>query len=90
MAVPSSHHLSVGLGLATAFYLVHIRFWVVPVRDTHGQLMLWFGGTANKNREAFQHKFDAFAEKLEQELAKQSEVGSDACAQAHATTLAGD
>ncbi|MGE5735436.1 MAG: cytochrome c biogenesis protein ResB [Acidobacteriota bacterium] len=82
--------LLMGLGLATAFYLVHIRFWVVPVRDTHEQLMLWFGGTANKNREAFQHKFDAFAEKLEQELAKQSEVGSDACAQAHATTLAGD
>jgi cytochrome c biogenesis protein len=82
--------LLMGLGLATAFYLVHIRFWVVPVRDTQGQLMLWFGGTANKNREAFQHKFDAFAEKLEQELAKQSEVGSDACAQAHATTLAGD
>jgi cytochrome c biogenesis protein len=82
--------LLMALGLATAFYLVHMRFWVVPVRDDRGQLMLWFGGTSNKNREAFQHKFNAIAEKLEEELARQSAVDSKACVQAHATTVAGD
>lgn len=79
-----------GFGLATAFYLVHMRLWVVPVRDKRGQLMLWFGGSCNKNREAFQHKFERLAERLEQELAKQSQAESKACVQAHATSLAGD
>lgn len=78
-----------GLGLAVAFYLVHIRIWVVPVRNTRGQLTLWFGGACNKNREAFQQKFDAFAGKLEQELAAESRSGSKACVEAHVTSMAG-
>jgi cytochrome c biogenesis protein len=79
-----------GLGLAIAFYLVHSRFWVVPVRDARGQWLLWFGGTSNKNREAFQHKFEAFADKLEHELAQQSQAESKACVQEHAPSLAGN
>jgi cytochrome c biogenesis protein len=82
--------LLMGLGLATAFYIVHMRFWVVPLRDVRGQLVLWFGGTSNKNREAFQHKFDAVADRLQQELKEQVESEREACVQAHATTLAGD
>jgi cytochrome c biogenesis protein len=79
-----------GLGLVTAFYLVHVRVWFVPTHDARGQLVLWFGGACNKNREAFQHKFELMTEKLEQELAKESKSQSKACVQAHATSLAGD
>ena len=79
-----------GIGLVTAFYLVHVRIWVVPTHDARGQLVLWFGGACNKNREAFQHKFERLAEKLEQEVVKQSKSHSSACVQAHATSLAGD
>src|SRR5262249_29003604 len=46
-----------GLGLGMVFYVVHVRFWVVPVRDARGQLALWVGGTANRNREAFEQRF---------------------------------
>jgi cytochrome c biogenesis protein ResB len=79
-----------GTGLVIAFYLVHARIWVVPTRDARGQMVLWFGGACNKNREAFQLKFELMAEKLEQELAKQSRSQPRACVQAHATSLAGD
>jgi cytochrome c biogenesis protein len=79
-----------GLGLATAFYLAHVRFWVVPTRDARGQLVLWFGGTSNKHREAFQRKFELLSERLEQELSEQSRVESKACMQAHAKLLAGN
>jgi cytochrome c biogenesis protein len=79
-----------GLGLVTAFYLVHVRVWVVPTHDARGQMVLWFGGACNKNREAFQLKFELMAEKLEQELAKQSKSQPRACVQEHATSLAGD
>ena len=30
--------LLMGLGLAVVFYLVHMRFWIVPVRNAQGQL----------------------------------------------------
>jgi cytochrome c biogenesis protein len=79
-----------GIGLVIAFYLVHVRIWAVPTRDARGQLALWFGGTCNKNREAFQQKFELLTEKLEQELAKEPKSQSKACVQAHATSLAGD
>ena len=46
-----------GFGLVVVFYLVHMRFWVVPVRDAHGQLQLWIGGIANKNKDAFEQRF---------------------------------
>jgi cytochrome c biogenesis protein ResB len=79
-----------GIGLTVAFYLVHARIWVVPLRDTRGQLTLWFGGACNKNREAFQQKFDVFATRLEKELVQQSRSGSEACIEVHATSVAGD
>ena len=35
-----------GVGLAFVFYVVHMRFWVVPVRDPKtGKYSLWIGGS---------------------------------------------
>ena len=45
------------IGLTFVFYVVHMRFWVVPVVDARGRMALWVGGTANRNRDAFEHKF---------------------------------
>lgn len=82
-----------GLGLATAFYLVHMRIWVVPVRDARGQLELWVGGAANKNRDAFEQKFARIISKIEEELKAQPKKVQTkqpaACAEEHAT-VAGD
>lgn len=85
--------LLMGLGLATAFYLVHMRIWVVPVRNARGQLSMWVGGAANKNRDSFEQKFTAILEKIEEELQAQPEKvvtkQPAACHEEHAT-VAGD
>ena len=57
-----------GLGLALVFYFVHTRVWAVPVRDARGQLMLWVGGTANKNKDVFEQRFRKLVEQIESEL----------------------
>lgn len=61
-----------GIGLAFVFYLVHMRFWVVPVRDASGRLLLWVGGAANKNREVFEEKFQKLVDEISKELRKES------------------
>lgn len=83
--------LLMALGLVTAFYLVHVRLWVVPVTDSRGKLLLWIGGTANKNRETFQEKFAEIAKQIEAELkkVKGEKAASSSAAEEHATTLAG-
>ncbi len=59
-----------GIGLAFVFYVVHMRFWVVPVRDAKtGQCSLWMGGTANRNRDAFAQRFNVLVTAIEKELA---------------------
>lgn len=60
--------LLMGLGLITAFYLVHVRIWVVPASTKRGDLVLWVGGTANKNRESFQEKFAEIVSNIQAEL----------------------
>lgn len=60
-----------GVGLFVAFYLVHVRLWAVPVMDDKGQLMLWVGGAANKNRFAFEERFRTLAGKIQAELKKE-------------------
>ncbi len=67
-----------GLGLALVFYFVHKRVWAVPVRDARGQLRLWIGGTANKNKDVFEHQFRELVEQIESELKISSQAGAEA------------
>jgi len=72
------------LGLTFVFYVVHMRFWVVPVH-IDGRTLLWVGGTANRNRDAFELKLKNVVEQIQKEL--KSEVV--ASAQAQVTSIAG-
>jgi cytochrome c biogenesis protein len=57
------------VGLAFVFYLVHMRFWVAPVRDPKtGKHSLWIGGSANRNRDAFEQRFNDLVTLVEEEL----------------------
>src|SRR5579871_4039793 len=56
------------IGLTFVFYVIHMRFWVVPVHDARGYMVLWIGGTANRNRDAFEHKFKQVVEQIQKEL----------------------
>jgi cytochrome c biogenesis protein len=59
----------IGIGLAFVFYVVHMRFWAVPVRDAKtGKYSLWIGGSANRNRDAFEQRFNDLAAAVEEEL----------------------
>jgi len=60
------------VGLTFVFYLVHLRFWAVPVEDSNGGLSLWIGGTANRNRDAFEVKFKQVVEQIQKELKAES------------------
>ncbi len=57
-----------GLGLIMAFYMVHSRFWVVPVGDSHGRQVLWVGASASKNRTEFKDRFRRLTETIHAEL----------------------
>ena len=58
-----------GIGLAFVFYIVHMRFWAVPVLDAKtGKYSLWIGGTANRNRDAFGQQFNDLVGAVEDEL----------------------
>jgi cytochrome c biogenesis protein len=58
-----------GVGLAFVFYVVHLRFWAVPVFDKRtGLYSLWIGGSANRNRDAFEQKFNDLVAAVEEEL----------------------
>lgn len=74
-----------GLGLAMAFYLVHVRFWVVPVNDGRGRLVLWVGASASKNRDELEERF----RKLVREIQRELKAESGACAAAPAASPAG-
>jgi len=70
--------LLMGLGLALVFYFVHVRVWAVPVRDAQGGVRLWIGGTANKNRDAFEQRFQKLVEQIESELKISVKAGAKA------------
>lgn len=58
-----------GVGLAFVFYVVHMRFWAVPVCDRKtGKCLLWIGGSANRNRDAFEQRFNDLVALVEEEL----------------------
>jgi cytochrome c biogenesis protein len=67
-----------GFGLALVFYFVHMRVWVAPVRDARGRLMLWIGGTANKNKDAFEQRFRELVGQIESELKISAKTGAEA------------
>ena len=56
------------IGLTFVFYVVHMRFWVVPIEDASGKLWLWIGGTANRNRDAFEARFRQVVDQIRKEL----------------------
>lgn len=74
-----------GLGLVVVFYMVHMRFWAVPVRDARGQLLLWVGGTANRNRDVFEQRFSDLVGEINTEMKVQAEPS----AQVSAIAIAG-
>jgi len=46
-----------------------MRFWAVPVRDAKtGKLVLWIGGSANRNRDAFEQRFNDLIAEIEKEV----------------------
>lgn len=58
-----------GVGLTFVFYVIHMRFWAVPVRDERtGLYSLWIGGSANRNRDAFEERFNELIEAIEKEV----------------------
>src|SRR5579859_169022 len=56
------------IGLTFVFYVVHTRFWIVPVEDARGNLTLWVGGSVNRNRDAFEQTLKKLVEQLRSEL----------------------
>lgn len=66
-----------GFGLAVVFYLVHVRLWAVPVRDASGRLVLWIGGTANKNKDAFEQRFKELVQEIKSEIIKSETIKSE-------------
>jgi cytochrome c biogenesis protein len=78
------------IGLTFVFYVVHVRFWVVPVQDASGNLALWIGGSANRNRDAFEQTFKRLVEQIEKELKpKFEEAAEKPAASLPITTTAG-
>ena len=60
--------LLMGAGLFVAFYMVHMRLWIVAVPNAKGKLVLWVGGQANKNRDRFEQKFSEVVNAIRTEL----------------------
>jgi cytochrome c biogenesis protein len=77
------------VGLTFVFYVVHVRFWVVPLQDTSGKLTLWVGGTANRNRDAFERTFKQLVEQIQKELKTGSAAGAETAAEAVPGSVAG-
>ena len=64
-----------GVGLTFVFYVIHMRFWAVPVRDERtGLYSLWIGGSANRNRDAFEERFNELTEAIEKEVQPSSSL----------------
>lgn len=64
--------LLMGLGLFVAFYMVHMRLWIVAIPDAQGKLVLWIGGRSNKNKDRFEQKFNDLVEGIRTELNRAS------------------
>jgi cytochrome c biogenesis protein len=82
--------LLMGLGLAAAFYLVHMRIWAVTLKDSRGRPYLWIGGIANKNRSVFEEKFASLVQHLETELKQADETSTGSRLENRAEVLIGN
>jgi len=71
-----------GIGLSFVFYVAHVRFWAVPVRDSRGKPSLWIGGAANRSRDAFEQRFRELTEKIA------AEVKAQVAAETHIVSIA--
>jgi cytochrome c biogenesis protein len=69
--------LLMGCGLGVAFYMVHIRFWVMPAETNEGKLVLWIGGAANKNKDRFEEKYVELVAAIRQELEAADEAAAE-------------
>jgi cytochrome c biogenesis protein len=56
------------IGLTFVFYVIHMRFWIVPAVSASGRKVLWIGGSANRNRDAFEARFKKLVEEIQEEL----------------------
>ena len=74
-----------GCGLLVAFYMVHMRFWAVPVTKANGELVLWVGGAFNKNRDRFEDFYAQVVDAIREELT----TGGSPNAEEKEDTLAG-
>jgi cytochrome c biogenesis protein len=71
------------IGLTFVFYVSHVRFWIVPVRDAENRLSLWVGGTANRNRDAFEVKFKQLVERIRKEIKAEATASAEVEAVRH-------
>src|SRR5271167_1523685 len=81
--------LLMGAGLFVAFYMVHMRLWIVAVPNAKGKLVLWVGGQANKNRDRFEQKFNEVVGAIRSELEGASASARPARQEERELTLAG-
>ena len=77
------------LGLTFVFYVVHKRYWVVPARNLSGELVLWVGGSANRNRDAFEESFKQLVGQIQKELKPEAATAIDTPAAIPGTSIAG-
>jgi ResB-like family len=78
-----------GVGLFVAFYLVHMRVWIAAANNAQGQLVLWIGGQANKNRDRFEQRFNELVDGVRTELEVANVVPRSAKKEKPELTLAG-
>jgi cytochrome c biogenesis protein len=81
--------LLMGVGLFVAFYLVHMRVWIAAANNAQGQLVLWIGGQANKNRDRFEQRFNELVDGVRTELEVANVVPRSAKKEKPELTLAG-
>ena len=81
--------LLMSAGLGVAFYMVHMRLWVVAIPDAKGKPVLWIGGQANKNRDRFEQKFNDVVDGIRNELESASAMSRPARTEQPELTLAG-
>jgi len=77
------------IGLTFVFYVVHTRFWVVPVTDAEGHTVLWVGGSVNRNRDAFEEAFKKVVEQMRKELKPERVAAETSASSISRTTIAG-